>query len=174
VERLAFFGRLEERKGLKQFAAGLNQLDPELLRDIELEFLGRATPTWPPERIESLLSDDVRAAVRRITFETNADQPEALARLSRPGTLVVMPSLGETFSNAVYECLERRIPFVSSNAGAPPELIAKEDRERVLFEPTAEGVALALRRTLAGGEALRPAELAFDPRDAFGAWAEVI
>ena len=174
VERLAFFGRLEERKGLRPFAAGLNALDPRLLEGIELEFLGRPTKQWSPARVEALLSETARRALRGISFQTDLDQPEVLARLARPGTLAVMPSLGETFSNAVYECLERGIPFISSDAGAPPELIAAADRSRVLFPPTAEGVASALTRALREGGGLRPARPAFADADSLEAWAEVV
>jgi glycosyltransferase involved in cell wall biosynthesis len=174
VERIAFFGRLEERKGLRPFASALNRLEPELLRGRELEFVGAPTAAWPPRRVESLLSADVRGALRGISFATDLDQPEALARLSRPGTLAVMPSLGESFSNAVYECLERRIPFIASDAGAPRELVAAEDRPRVLFEPTAEGVAAALRRALQSSDAARPASPAFDAHAPYDAWADVV
>jgi glycosyltransferase involved in cell wall biosynthesis len=174
VERLAFFGRLEERKGLRPFAAGLNALDPRLLEGIELEFLGKPTKQWSPARVEGLLSETARRALRGISFQTDLDQPEVLARLARPGTLAVMPSLGETFSNAVYECLERGIPFISSDAGAPPELIAAADRPRVLFPPTAEGVASALTRALRAEGGLRPARPAFDDADSLEAWAEVV
>ena len=174
VRRIAFFGRLEERKGLKPFAAGVNALPPELLRNLELEFVGAATPAWPRERIESLFAQQTKRSLRRISFQTDLDQTEAFARLSRPGTLAVMPSLGETFSNAVYECLERGIPFIASNAGAPPELVAPEDRDRVLFEPSGEGVALALRRALSNGEALEPARGAFDAPAALQRWADVV
>jgi glycosyltransferase involved in cell wall biosynthesis len=174
IERIAFFGRLEERKGLKPFAAGLNALEAELLRGRELEFVGASTPAWPPRKVESLLSADVRNALRAISFATGLDQPEALARLSRPGTLAVMPSLGETFSNAVYECLERGIPFLAGDAGAPRELIADDDRPRVLFEPTPEGIAAALRRALRDSKPLRAARPAFDARAAYDAWADVV
>jgi glycosyltransferase involved in cell wall biosynthesis len=174
VTRIAFFGRLEERKGLKPFAAGLNAVPPELLRDVELEFVGAATPAWPPQRIEGLLADQTRRALGRISFETDLDQPEAFARLTRPGTLAVMPSLGETFSNAVYECLERGIPFIASDAGAPAELVAAQDRERVLFEPSAAGVAAALQRALSNGDALLPARPAFDSATAYEGWAAVV
>lgn len=174
VTRIAFFGRLEERKGLKPFAEGLNALPSELLRDVELEFVGGGTPAWPPKRIEALLAERTRRALRRVSFATELDQPEAFARLSRPGTLAVMPSLGETFSNAVFECLERGIPFIASDAGAPAELVAPEDRSRVLFEPSANGVASALRRALSNGESLRPARPAFDAASAYGQWAEVV
>jgi glycosyltransferase involved in cell wall biosynthesis len=174
VDRITFFGRLEERKGLRPFIGALNALDPELLRHIELEFLGRATPAWPPERIDALLSEEAKAALTEISFHTDLDQPEALARLSRPGTLAVMPSFGETFSNAVYECLERGIPFLASDAGAPRELIAEDDRARVLFQPTSEGIAKALGRVLGDGHTPQPARPAFDPADSLAAWRDAI
>jgi glycosyltransferase involved in cell wall biosynthesis len=174
VDRITFFGRLEERKGLRPFIGALNALDPELLRHIELEFLGRATPAWPPERIDALLSEETKAALTEISFHTDLDQPEALARLSRPGTLAVMPSFGETFSNAVYECLERGIPFLASDAGAPRELIAEDDRARVLFQPTSEGIAKALGRVLGDGHTPQPARPAFDPADSLAAWRDAI
>jgi glycosyltransferase involved in cell wall biosynthesis len=174
IERIAFFGRLEERKGLRAFAAGLNALEPDLLRGRELEFVGAPTPAWPPRQVEGLLSPVLRGALRKISFATDLDQPEALARLSRAGTLAVMPSLGETFSNAVYECLERGIPFIASDAGAPRELVADEDRPRVLFEPTAEGVAAALRRVLHDSNGPRPARSAVEAHTAYDAWANVV
>jgi glycosyltransferase involved in cell wall biosynthesis len=174
VERLAFFGRLEERKGLRPFAAGLNALGGELLQDVELEFLGGATPAWSPERVTMLLSERTRESLRAISFETDRDQPEALARLSRSGTLAVMPSLEDNSPNAVYECLERGIPFVASGAGGTAELVAPDDRGRVFFEPTPEGVAEVLRRALSGADALRPARPAFDASTAYEAWARVV
>ena len=146
VERLAFFGRLEERKGLRPFAAALNALDPRLLDGIELEFLGKPTKHWSPDRVKALLSKKAKRALRSVTFKTELDQHEALARLGRPGTLAVMPSLGETLGNTVLECLEHGIPFIATNAGGVPELVTPEDRHRVLFEPTPEGVESALRR----------------------------
>jgi glycosyltransferase involved in cell wall biosynthesis len=174
VERLAFFGRLEERKGLRPFAAGLNALGAELLQDVELEFLGGATAAWPPERVTTLLSERTRKSLRGISFETDRDQPEALTRLSRSGTLAVMPSLEDNSPNAVYECLERGIPFVASDAGGTAELVAPDDRGRVLFEPTPEGVAEALRDALSGADALRPARPAFDASTAYEAWVRVV
>jgi glycosyltransferase involved in cell wall biosynthesis len=174
VERLAFFGRLEERKGLRTFAAGLNAVQPELLRNVELDFVGAATPAWPRERITGLLSERTKSSLRRISFATDLDQPQALERLSRPGTLAVMPSRGETFSNAVYECLQHGIPFIASDAGAPRELVATEDRDRVLFEPTAEGVTAALERVLGRDAPWPPAEPAFEAREAYDAWADIV
>jgi O-antigen biosynthesis protein len=174
VRRIAFFGRLEERKGLRPFLQGVNALDGRLLENVELEFIGRATPAWTPDRIEAFISESARGALRGISFETDLDQDEALSRLARPGTLAVMPSFAETFGNTVRECLDWGIPFIASNAAAIEELVAPEDRERVLFEPTPDGVEAALRRALGNGNALLPARAAFDTADSLAAWADVL
>ena len=174
VQRLAFFGRLEERKGVRQFIAGLNALEPELLEGLEVEFIGRTAKYWQPERVEALLSDAARHALRRVSFETELDQHEALARLSRRGTLALIPSLADNSPCTVYECFEHGIAFLASSVGGIPELVAPEDRSRVLFEPTAEGVEQALRRALASAHTLRPARPAFDDAVSLQRWAEVV
>ena len=171
VRRVAFFGRLEEKKGLKLFAAGLNAVEPELLEGFEVEFIGKPTPTWPPQRVEALLSQRTRSAVR-VAFETDLDLGDALARLSRPGTLAVIPSLADNSPNTVYECLERGIPFLASRAGGIPELVEHEDHVRVLFEPTPRAFESVLRQALGSG--LAPARAAYDGHASLQRWTEVI
>jgi glycosyltransferase involved in cell wall biosynthesis len=174
VERVVFFGRLEKRKGVEPFVGGLNALPPELLEQIEVEFFGPPTKHWDPERVQGLLSERTSRALRGVSFETGLDQQEALARLRQPGTLAVIPSLAENSPNVVYECLEERIPFLASTGGGTGELVAAEDRARVLFEPTTEGMADALRRALGNGSALKPPRPAFEPPEVLRAWADVV
>jgi glycosyltransferase involved in cell wall biosynthesis len=173
LQRISFFGRLEERKGLVPFAEGLNAVERELLHSVQLEFVGRPTPAWPPERVLALLSEETRNAVGAVSFQTQLDQSGALARLSEAGTLAVIPSLEDNSPNAVYECLERGIPFLASSGGGIAELVEPQDRGRTLFEPTAHGVASALSRALALDE-LAPARFAFDPRSAVEAWQDLL
>jgi hypothetical protein len=85
-----------------------------------------------------------------------------------------MPSFAENSPNTVYECLENAIPFIGSNAAGVRELVAPEDHGRVLCEPTAEGIAHALRRALANGDALRPARPAFDDAKSLRRWEDVL
>jgi O-antigen biosynthesis protein len=174
VERVVFFGRLQNVKGVEPFVRGLNALPPELLEGVELEFFGGPTPDWDPDSVARLLSERTTGALRRVSFETGLNQREALARLSAPGTLAVIPSLAENSPNAVYECLEGGIPFLASSAGGISELVAAEDRARVLFQPTAEGVAGALQRALGERGALRPARPAFDGAEVTRAWSDVV
>jgi glycosyltransferase involved in cell wall biosynthesis len=174
VERVAFFGRLEERKGVRLFVGALNALEPELLQLFEVDFIGRPTPPWPVERVRRLLSKRTRGALRGLSFETGLDQHEALARLRRPGTLAVMPSLEENSPNVIYECLENRIPFIASTAAGIRELVAPEDHARVLFDPTDQGVAEGLRRAVANGKPFDPARPGFDEEDSLRRWDEVL
>src|SRR5262249_39011258 len=51
VRRIVFFGRLEDRKGVRPFLDAVNALDPAALAGVELEFLGPPTPSWPPDRV---------------------------------------------------------------------------------------------------------------------------
>jgi glycosyltransferase involved in cell wall biosynthesis len=171
--RIAFFGRLDEKKGLLAFAEALNALEPELLGRFELVFLGKPTATWTRDRVAALLAGPTAAALRRVIFETDRDQHEALELLGRPGTLAVMPSLWDNSPNTVYECLERRIPFIASNVGGIGELVAPSERPRVLFEPTPAGVERALRESLAA-DVLAAVEPAFAPEAPFRRWNEIV
>jgi glycosyltransferase involved in cell wall biosynthesis len=168
VERIAFFGRLEERKGVRPFVGALNRLESELLEGVAVEFIGRPTPSWPVERVRELLT------VPRVFFETALDQHDALAGLRRPGTLAVMPSFEENSPNVVYECLENGIPFIASSAAGIRELVAPEDHARILFEPTEEALAAALRRVLTAPELPQPARAAFDDADSLRCWQQVL
>ena len=168
VRRLVFFGRLEERKGVRPFAAALNALEPELLRRVELEFLGPTTPSWTPDRMRELLSSRTTKALRDVRFTTGLDRPHALAHLAQPGTLAVMPSLEDNSPSTVYECLELGIPFIASAAGGTAELVATADRARVLFDPAPAGIESALRAALTSP--LRPARPAFDDDESLRTW----
>lgn len=174
ARRLVFFGRLEERKGLRPFVAALNELEPELLDGIDLEFLGPPTPAWPPARVRKVLSPRARRALGTVQFTTGLGRTEALARLARPGSLAVMPSLEDNSPSTVYECLELGVPFIASSGGGTPELIAPADRARVLFAPTPEGIAEALGRMLSDPAEVRAARPAFDAAALPQYWADLV
>jgi glycosyltransferase involved in cell wall biosynthesis len=161
LRRLALFGRIDERKGLKLFAEALHALQPRL----EVEFVGKTTRTWTEERVRALLPPTVEVA-----FTGELEQDEALERLQRPGTLVVMPSLQENSPNVVYECLEHGIPFIASAVGGVPELV----EPGALFEPTVTGLARVLSRILADGVVPPPPRAAFDRDTPSDRWREVV
>jgi glycosyltransferase involved in cell wall biosynthesis len=174
LKRLAFFGRFEERKGLRPFLDAINGLEPGLLTGVELAFVGRETSQWPVEQIVRTISNRVKPSVRGLRIETGLDQPEAIAFLKEPGTLAVMPSLLDNSPNVVYECLEHGIPFLASNASGAPELVDEEDRARAFVDPSAGAIRCALEQLLAQNGSLRPARASFSAEEIFGTWRQAL
>jgi glycosyltransferase involved in cell wall biosynthesis len=164
IRRLAFFGQLREGKGIQVFVDSLRALEPDLLDGVEIIFLGHSRQ-WTQSQLGEAVGRDVRV-------ETGLDRTAALRELKVPGTLAVMPSLLENSPYAVAECIEHRIPFVAANVGGTPELIAEEDRSRVLRAPTSNEFAAALRAALTEG--VEPARSTHPPQDSLTAWVELV
>ena len=161
IRRLAFFGQLREGKGVRIFLDALEQLDP-----IDVLFLGAESKRWTREKIAS------RVPTARI--ETALTREAALEELMQPGTLAVMPSLLDNSPNTVSECLEHGIPFVSTNTGGIPELLADEDRDRVLCPPTSNALAAALRQALSEPLGCAAARASYEPRASLDAWLDLV
>jgi glycosyltransferase involved in cell wall biosynthesis len=155
---LVFFGRLEERKGLRVFCNAIHLLREELAaRGITVTFLGK------PEHCAGLPSlDYIRRRAARWTFPvktlTDLGQPEALQYLGSGGRLAVMPSPFDNSPCTIYEALGEGIPFLAARTGGIPELVDAADRGRVLFEYATEPLRAALLRALGeGGWIAKPA-----------------
>ncbi|HUF01672.1 MAG TPA: glycosyltransferase [Gaiellaceae bacterium] len=174
VRRLAFFGQMREGKGVRVLLESLALLEPGLLEGVELLFLGRVTRRWTPESVTAFLDDRTKDCLGSIRFETALDRAGALAELRTPGTLALMPSLLDNSPNTVSECVEQGIPLIASTAGGIPELVADEDRSRVLVEARPEALADALRLALTSSEGFPPARPARDPQAALDSWLELV
>jgi glycosyltransferase involved in cell wall biosynthesis len=161
IHRLAFFGQLREGKGIRIFLEALEQLDP-----IEVVFLGSESKRWTRAEIVRLHPE--------ARVETGLTRESALAELMLPGTLAVMPSLLDNSPNTVSECIEHGVPFVATNTGGIPELVAAEDRERVLCRPTADDLAAALSRALSSSPPFAPARPARNAAESLAAWLDLV
>ena len=170
VRELAFFGRLEVRKGLPLFCDAVEQLaKAKLLGTAKILILGK------PGQIDGQGGQaylEARASRWRCPWEmiTDFGQQQAVERLRAEGTLAVMPSLADNSPNTVLECLWGGIPFVSTEVGGIPELILEEDRARVLVAPTLEALGAKLRETLEHGAL--PARPASDAQSVARQWVE--
>src|SRR5262249_1285874 len=151
-----------------------NELDPTLLRRVGLDFVGKPTASWTPERIAGALSERAKGALRDVSFATDLDQPEALAQLRRPGTVAVTPPLGATPPHTVHQGPAQGIPFLASAVGGIPELIAERDRAQVLFPPTVEGVRAALARAISDEHPHGPVTAAFTTEASESAWSDIV
>ena len=148
---IAFFGRLEERKGIGPFCDALD-LEGEFLaeRGIAVTFLGK-----PVLRCGVSTDDYVKMRGHAWPFRwriiSDYGQQEAVRYLRNANALAVMPSPFDNSPCTIYEALCFRIPFVASRTGGIPELVAETDHARVLFDYSAVAIAAALRRAISDG-----------------------
>jgi glycosyltransferase involved in cell wall biosynthesis len=173
IRRLAFFGQLREGKGIRVFIESLRRLDPSLLEHVDLLFLGHSR-RYAEGRIRAELGERVVDRLASLRLETGLERTAAIRELLVPGTLAVMPSLLENSPYAVAECIEHGVPFIGADVGGTPELVAQEDRARLLCAPSPDGVAEALERALTSETGIEPARPARAPDESLAAWVELI
>jgi glycosyltransferase involved in cell wall biosynthesis/predicted O-methyltransferase YrrM len=148
---IVFFGRLEERKGLRLFCNAIHQLADDLAaRDITVTFLGK------PERCAGMRSLDYiakRSATWRFPVKTLTElgQPDALQYLREGSKLAVMPSPFDNSPCTVYEALAAGIPFLAARTGGIPELVDEDDHRHVLFDYTTGALRNALQEAIEQG-----------------------
>ncbi len=170
VRELVFFGRLEVRKGLLLFCDALDRLkdDPQA-RGLKITFLGKVTKVNGREAAD-YLKDRAQRWPWQWQIISNLDQPRAIKHLEKDSVLAVMPSLVDNLPNTVLECLGAKVPFLTSEIGGIPEMIAPEDFERTCFPLRAGHFAEKIKRVLREGS--RPVKPAVDPEATRGAWLD--
>ena len=156
---IVFFGRLEERKGLRLFCNAIHRLREELAdRNISVTFLGKAETCGGMSSLAYIAqrSRDWRFPVKTVT---NLGQPEALAYLFSGDKLAVMASSVDNSPCTVYEALAWGIPFLAARTGGVPELVDEADHDQVLFDCTTEALYKSLLGALdAGGWIAAPSQ----------------
>ena len=168
LQEVVFFGRLEPRKGLVLFVDAIERLVRRGRAPARVTFLGGPSP-----RIDGpgLIRDTAEGWPVEVRTITDFGAEEAVAYLSRPGRLAVIPSLLENSSMAVMECLHGGIPFVAAATGGTPELVALADHGRALVAP--EHIALGERIAALAGEPLRAVRPRWDfarSREVWSRW----
>jgi glycosyltransferase involved in cell wall biosynthesis len=150
-KEIVFFGRLEERKGLRLFCNAIHRLREELAdRNISVSFLGKAQTCGGMNSLAYIAhrSRDWRFPVKTVT---NLGQPEALLYLLSGDKLAVMASSVDNSPCTVYEALAWGIPFLAARTGGVPELIHQADHDQVLFDCTTDALCKSLLRALEDG-----------------------
>lgn len=158
VREIAFFGRLEPRKGIKLFCAALDRCAPQFAAaGVRVTFMGREA------RIDGQPSGGwLRHRGRdwpfAWTISSALDQPDAIAHLKANACLAVMPSPLDNSPCVVTEALYHGIPFRATRAGGVPELVDERDHDSALFAYDDAALAAALRDAVDRGAApVRPA-----------------
>ncbi len=148
TDELVFFGRLESRKGLEAFCDAIDLLEI----DIPITFLGTEGRA---EGLPALTYLQKRSArwTAPVKFLTDYDHTNALDYIQRDGVLCVVPSLSDSTSYTLCECLHLGVPVIASSWGGMGEAVAPEDRQRILVEPRAEPLAERILACLGGQSA---------------------
>ena len=111
LQELVFYGRLEPRKGLVLFVDAIDRLVRNGQAPARVTFLGnRSSRINGPGFIRS----SARGWPIEVRVLTDVGAEKAISYLSQPGRLAVIPSLLQSSSTAVMECLHAGIPFVAA------------------------------------------------------------
>jgi len=165
LQEVVFFGRLEPRKGLLLFIDAVDRLARHNRAPARITFLGKPSAIFDGLEHICGATRDWPVAIQTIT---DAGAAEAVAYLSQPGRLAVIPSLLENSSIAVMECLQAGIPFVAAATGGTPELVATADHDRALVPP--DHIALGDRIADLAAAPLRPVRPRWDFHRALEVW----
>jgi GT2 family glycosyltransferase len=157
IREVVFFGRLELRKGLKVFCDAIDDLCADGANpEFEISFLGKETEIYGRSSI-GYISDRSKKWTVPWRLISNKNQAGAIEYLKGEGRIAVIASLGDNFPNTVLECAGAGIPFLATDIGGIPEIIAAEDREEVCFKPSPEILADRIRTVIAkGASSARP------------------
>lgn len=133
VWRLAFFGRLEERKGLKLFCSAIEMLDASQLPKLEVIFIGGEAQV---DMLPSIQYIKARTATWPMPVMIYGGLPRsaALHVLKRAGTLIAFTSLVENLPFALAEACIEQIPLITFNVGGVAELIDPKAHDDVIVE----------------------------------------
>eukprot|EP00884_Botryococcus_braunii_P006739 jgi/Botrbrau1/16066/Bobra.7_2s0037.1 len=152
VWRVAFFSRLETRKGVKLFVDALQQLDVEQLDPrFEVLFIG-ASSEIDNQQSSIWLHEHMKQWRWRTRIFLDLSRDEALEAVREEGTLLVLCSLLENLPYVVAEAASLNIPFLTFDMGGTLELFDPSTaKDTVIKEPTAEALARRMQAVLQRG-----------------------
>lgn len=174
---VAFFGRLEHRKGILEFVQAVEILVASG-QDIDVLLLGADSHESSSAIASQLRSFASQRGVNlTVTTHTAKSGQEARAKLLDAGALAVVPSRIDNSPSVIYECALSGIPLVSTCVGGIPEIL--EYREGQLVTPTAQALAQAIAGALRawqedGSFAGSIPTLASDPTASLDAWLDLL
>jgi glycosyltransferase involved in cell wall biosynthesis len=145
---LAFFGRLETRKGLEIFLGALGRLPEEARSRIrKVLFLGKNGHL-------SGAGTDGYAEINRVCRElgipyevdTTLSAFDAVEKIRAERAIAVVPSLLDNYPFTILECLMSGIPTIAAGTGGIPEMLD----ESCLFKANEKDIAAKLTSILKG------------------------
>jgi glycosyltransferase involved in cell wall biosynthesis/GT2 family glycosyltransferase len=155
--QLAFFGRLETRKGLEIFVRGLKALNADTRQRIrQVHFVGKVGAVSAGRGDDYIRSELAALGVPHSLVTDRASQ-EAIAYLDQASATIFMPSLMDNFPFTVLESARIGLPIQAARVGGIPEMLGEE----CLFDPSVIALRDRLSQVLQGEPP--PARLLVDP-----------
>jgi O-antigen biosynthesis protein len=170
VDAIAFFGRLEERKGIRLFLESLffpfAKLSP-----FEVHLVGKAADITS-DAILKLVEQHEPSLIGRINFHADLSSDQAQNLIITTRALAIIPSLIDNAPCVVSECLNHNIPFIATRVGGIPELICESDQSRVLVDPSPAALASKLAEILADPNGFKVAAPKYVREEVANRWVE--
>lgn len=143
---IAFFGRLETRKGLSLFINAINDLpDRAKARIRGIHFVGKEGIV-DGVKANEFIAKHLELQPDLIHINTDFSSHDAIEYLLRTRCLAVIPSLLDNYPYTVIECCMNGIPLLASNVGGIPEMVGAS----ALFAPNRTALTSALEDVLRG------------------------
>lgn len=151
IRKIAFFGRLEERKGLRIFLDSVDRLlKTETYNDIEVIFLGRSVAI-DGKSSKEFIKENIQDWKIDHKIITDLGKQDAVNYLKENRILAIIASPADNSPCTVYEVMEENIPFIAARTGGIPELIHPDDHDKVLFDYRPESLEALLKSVLTEG-----------------------
>ncbi|MHA3915933.1 glycosyltransferase [Halovulum sp. GXIMD14793] len=162
VDEVCFFGRLETRKGFFTFLDAIKYMHKnQLTLPKKITFLGGFCNNGKRNSASSVFEYAAKWDCE-VQLLNTCSHEEAITYLVENKPLTVIASRDESFGLTAYECLAFGVPTLISNRGALRGLAAEPEREKLLFDPTADILARRIADCLDDGAvigAVDPAHL---------------
>ena len=128
---IVFYGRMERLKGLDLFINAINKNDREG-KSYNILFAGNSSKIDGKDAKSYILSRTDKCS-SEIQFLFNCKAKDLFAYIKDNDGRCVFPTLGETSSCVVVECILHGVPFLASSIPGIKELVADEYHKDFLF-----------------------------------------
>jgi glycosyltransferase involved in cell wall biosynthesis len=169
VDEIVFVGTTDFPSGFALFCNAIDRVITQTTKPFRVTVLG-AFGRVLGEHGGGVLLRHARRWPVEISMLPRLTPQERLSYLLRGNCLAVVAPLAADTPMVLTMLLEEGIPFVATDVGGIPEMIARPDRARVLATPTA--AALAGRITDTIGEVATPARAALTATEKTAAWTK--
>ncbi|KAK9809161.1 hypothetical protein WJX72_010415 [[Myrmecia] bisecta] len=152
IWRVAFFGRLEERKGIKMFVEAVSKVNITAHPNFEVFFVGAES------QIDMIPSSKwLKKRTKAWPFPThimvNRPRIQALEVISQKGMLLVLCSTVDNMPFVVAEAAVMSIPFIVFDVGGVPEMLDPDlHADMLMAEPFQQSLTDTVQRALARGQ----------------------